>query len=62
MLYAKWNADVDSPDHRGMTPLHWAAYKNELQCLRLLLYLDGRWEAVTQDGLVGQAGVFTLIS
>ena len=42
MLYAQWNADVDKTDSCGMTPLHWAAYKNELQCLRLLLYLDAR--------------------
>jgi palmitoyltransferase len=26
-LALKWNADTDSLDNDGRTPLHWAAYK-----------------------------------
>ncbi|KAJ9548705.1 hypothetical protein OSB04_021248 [Centaurea solstitialis] len=39
-IVTKWNADPDTPDNDGRTPLHWAAYKGFADCIRLLLFLD----------------------
>ncbi|XP_031481616.1 protein S-acyltransferase 24-like isoform X2 [Nymphaea colorata] len=39
-ILTKWDADVDTPDNDGRSPLHWAAYKGFADCIRLLLFLD----------------------
>ncbi|KAG9450252.1 hypothetical protein H6P81_010217 [Aristolochia fimbriata] len=39
-VVTKWNADPDTPDNDGRSPLHWAAYKGFADCIRLLLFLD----------------------
>ncbi|XP_044463692.1 protein S-acyltransferase 24-like isoform X2 [Mangifera indica] len=39
-IVSKWNADPDTPDNDGRSPLHWAAYKGFADCIRLLLFLD----------------------
>ncbi|XP_039059608.1 protein S-acyltransferase 24-like [Hibiscus syriacus] len=39
-VVSKWNAGPDFPDNEGRSPLHWAAYKGFVDCLRLLLFLD----------------------
>ncbi|XP_073004401.1 protein S-acyltransferase 24-like isoform X1 [Typha latifolia] len=39
-IVTKWNADPDVPDSDGRSPLHWAAYKGFIDCIRLLLFLD----------------------
>ncbi|CAN6459516.1 unnamed protein product [Victoria cruziana] len=39
-IVMKWNADSDTPDNDGRSPLHWAAYKGFADCIRLLLFLD----------------------
>nr|GEV86163.1 protein S-acyltransferase 24-like [Tanacetum cinerariifolium] len=39
-IVTKWNADPDTPDNDGRSPLHWAAYKGFADCIRLLLFLD----------------------
>jgi hypothetical protein len=49
-LAMKWGVDVDSPDHDGRTPLHWAAYKGFADCIRLLLVLDCRYSLPDKEG------------
>ena len=34
-------ADVNAADNDGWTPLHWAAYKGHVECVRLLLAAPG---------------------
>lgn len=39
-IATKWGADIDAPDNDGRSPLHWAAYKGFVDCVRLLLFMD----------------------
>jgi Ankyrin repeats (3 copies) len=38
------------PDGEGRTPLHWAAYKNFTDTLKLLLVMDARAEVTDHEG------------
>lgn len=49
-LALKWNADIDSPDGDGRTPLHWAAYKGAADSVRLLLVLGARAALPDREG------------
>lgn len=49
-LALKWNADIDSQDLDGRTPLHWAAYKGYADTIRLLLVLDARFSLADKEG------------
>jgi palmitoyltransferase ZDHHC13/17 len=49
-LALKWNVEVDSADQDGRTPLHWAAYKGYVDCVRLLLVLDARYTSPDKEG------------
>ena len=49
-LALKWNADIDSPDGDGRTPLHWAAYKGAADSVRLLLVLGARSALPDREG------------
>lgn len=46
----RWDADLDSPDLDGRTPLHWAAYKGFADTVRLLLVMDCRWSLPDREG------------
>ena len=46
----RWDADVDSPDADGRTPLHWAAYKGFGDTIRLLLVMDSHWALADREG------------
>ena len=46
----RWEADVDSADEDGRTPLHWAAYKGFADTIRLLLVMDARMEQSDKEG------------
>ncbi|KAH7387209.1 hypothetical protein KP509_16G010800 [Ceratopteris richardii] len=39
-IATKWGADIDACDNDGRSPLHWAAYKGFVDCVRLLLFMD----------------------
>uniref|UniRef100_A0ACD5ZK48 Uncharacterized protein n=1 Tax=Avena sativa TaxID=4498 RepID=A0ACD5ZK48_AVESA len=47
-MVAKWDADQDALDDHGRSPLHWAAYKEFPDTVRLLLCLDA--DRAQQDG------------
>lgn len=49
-LALKWNVDIDTADLDGRTPLHWAAYKGYVDCVRLLLVLDSRYSLPDKEG------------
>ncbi|KAG4113184.1 hypothetical protein ERO13_D13G207600v2 [Gossypium hirsutum] len=49
-VVSKWNADPDVPDNEGRSPLHWAAYKGFMDCIRLLLYLDANRGCQDREG------------
>ncbi|KAK8649845.1 hypothetical protein V6N13_139499 [Hibiscus sabdariffa] len=49
-IVSKWNADPDVPDNEGRSPLHWAAYKGFIDCLRLLLFLDAHRGRQDKEG------------
>ena len=49
-LALRWEADVDSVDEDGRTPLHWAAYKGFADTIRLLLVMDARIEQPDKEG------------
>ncbi|KAE8710390.1 hypothetical protein F3Y22_tig00110321pilonHSYRG00090 [Hibiscus syriacus] len=49
-VVSKWNADPDVPDNEGRSPLHWAAYKGFVDCLRLLLFLDAHRRRQDKEG------------
>ena len=49
-LALKWGVDVDTTDHDGRTPLHWAAYKGFADTIRLLLVLDARYTLADKEG------------
>ena len=49
-LAVRYGADMDSLDHDGRSPLHWAAYKGFPDPVRLLLFLDGRVNAPDREG------------
>ncbi|TYH93262.1 hypothetical protein ES332_A13G241900v1 [Gossypium tomentosum] len=49
-VVSKWNANPDVPDNEGRSPLHWAAYKGFMDCIRLLLYLDANRGCQDREG------------
>lgn len=49
-LVHRWEADWDSLDSSGRTPLHWAAYKNFGDTCRLLLFLGSDIERRDVEG------------
>ncbi|KAL4340782.1 hypothetical protein GQ457_08G002750 [Hibiscus cannabinus] len=49
-IVSKWDADPDVPDNEGRSPLHWAAYKGFIDCLRLLLFLDAHRGRQDKEG------------
>jgi palmitoyltransferase len=49
-LALKWDADIDSRDNDGRSPLHWAAYKGFGDPIRLLLCLGARVLLTDKEG------------
>ncbi|KAK8602109.1 hypothetical protein V6N13_058238 [Hibiscus sabdariffa] len=49
-VVSKWNADPDTPDNDGRSPLHWAAYKGFTDSIRLLLFLDAHRGRQDKEG------------
>ncbi|GMJ07543.1 TIP GROWTH DEFECTIVE 1 [Hibiscus trionum] len=49
-VVSKWNADPDTPDNEGRSPLHWAAYKGFTDSIRLLLFLDAHRGRQDKEG------------
>ncbi|KAK8597924.1 hypothetical protein V6N13_095318 [Hibiscus sabdariffa] len=49
-VVSKWNADPDTPDNDGRSPLHWAAYKGFTDSVRLLLFLDAHRGRQDKEG------------
>jgi len=39
-IVTKFDADVEVRDDNGRTPLHWAAYKNYENAMKILIYLN----------------------
>ena len=53
MLYhfkMRWNADVDTHDNDGRSPLHWAAYKGFPDATKLLLFCDAHITRADKEG------------
>jgi ankyrin repeat protein len=46
----KWNADPNIPDHRGGTPLHWAAQIGSLESIKLLIESGAKTDALDDRG------------
>ncbi|GMI97636.1 TIP GROWTH DEFECTIVE 1 [Hibiscus trionum] len=49
-VVSKWNADPDTLDNDGRSPLHWAAYKGFTDSIRLLLFLDAHRGRQDKEG------------
>lgn len=49
-IIAKYNADFDTPDNDGRSPLHWAAFKGFTDTVRLLLFRDAFQGAQDREG------------
>mmetsp|Transcript_31944 Transcript_31944/g.69755 ORF Transcript_31944/g.69755 Transcript_31944/m.69755 type:complete len:635 (-) Transcript_31944:26-1930(-) len=49
-LALRWDADIDSRDNDGRSPLHWAAYKGFGDPIRLLLCLGARPLLTDKEG------------
>jgi hypothetical protein len=46
----RWDADVDTHDNDGRSPLHWAAYKGFPDAVKLLLYMDAHISRPDKEG------------
>jgi len=49
-LLLKQGADVNAAQGDGMTALHWAAFRGDIDGTRMLISAGGRLEAVTRNG------------
>ncbi|MCO5550157.1 hypothetical protein L7F22_003639 [Adiantum nelumboides] len=49
-IATKWGADIDACDNDGRSPLHWAAYKGFVDCVRLLLFMDASRSRQDKEG------------
>lgn len=49
-LIVRWNADLDTVDVDGRSPLHWAAYKGYCDVIRLLLFCNVRIDVPDKNG------------
>lgn len=52
-LALRWDADIDTRDNDGRSPLHWAAYKGFGDPIRLLLCLGARALLTDKEGCTG---------
>ena len=46
----RWDADVDTHDNDGRSPLHWAAYKGFPDTVKLLLFMDAHISRPDKEG------------
>ena len=46
----RWDADVDTHDNDGRSPLHWAAYKGFPDAVKLLLFMDAHANRPDKEG------------
>src|ERR1700693_1686527 len=45
-------ADINAPQGDGMTALHWATFRDDLETVRLLLAAGADWKAATREGSI----------
>ncbi|CAN1167610.1 Probable protein S-acyltransferase 23 [Linum perenne] len=49
-IVVNYHADFDAPDDNGKSPLHWAAYKGNVDTIRLLLFREASQEKQDKEG------------